>query len=109
MKGLRFIVMSLSMLFSIAIAFAQKEANIWYFGYHAGLDFNDGSPVVLYDGKTEQTYSYASISDSNGNLLFYTDGATIYNKQHKQMRRPGLVCIGLWQLPDARSGATSGG
>ncbi len=32
-------------------SYAQGEANIWYFGYYAGLDFNSGSPVVLNDSK----------------------------------------------------------
>jgi hypothetical protein len=36
-------------------AYSQgKQANYWYFGYHAGLNFNTGSPPlsVLSDGKT---------------------------------------------------------
>jgi hypothetical protein len=32
---------------------AQGEANIWYFGYYAGLDFSSGSPVALTDGQLE--------------------------------------------------------
>jgi hypothetical protein len=29
------------------VVFSQGEANIWYFGENAGLDFNSGSPVGL--------------------------------------------------------------
>ena len=32
-----------------SICYSQKEANIWYFGDKAGLDFNNGTPVVLKD------------------------------------------------------------
>ncbi|WP_168196962.1 hypothetical protein [Flavobacterium alkalisoli] len=39
-----------SFFFNQAI-YAQKEANIWYFGQHAGLDFNSGIPVPLLDGQ----------------------------------------------------------
>ena len=62
--------------------FSQKQANIWYFGQNAGLDFNSGSPVPLLDGALNTNEGCASISDSDGNLLFYTDGITVYNRNH---------------------------
>mgnify|MGYP003649573562 CR=1 FL=1 len=64
---------------------AQKEAAIWYFGEKAGLDFNSGSPVVLSNGELTTNEGCASIADSNGNLLFYTDGSTIWNRNHIPM------------------------
>ena len=64
---------------------AQKEANIWYFGNKAGLDFNSGSPVPLTNGAMFQYEGCATISDSNGNLLFYTNGQGVWNKYHQQM------------------------
>jgi len=71
-------------LFSLNF-FAQKEANIWYFGDKAGIDFNSGSPVALLDGALNTLEGCASISDSNGNLQFYTDGSTIWTKDHSVM------------------------
>jgi len=72
--------------------FSQKQGNIWYFGDHAGLDFNSGSPIPLTNG---QTYSpdpnnsviegTSVISDSSGVLLFYTNGTKIWNKNHQEM------------------------
>ncbi len=64
---------------------SQNQNNIWYFGDHAGLDFNSGSPVSLVNGQINTPEGSASISDNNGNLLFYTDGITIWNKNHIQM------------------------
>ena len=64
---------------------AQKENNIWYFGDGAGIDFNSGSPVALTNGAINTTEGCASIADSAGNLLFYTDGVTVYNKVHNIM------------------------
>lgn len=64
---------------------AQKEANIWYFGHNAGLDFNSGFPVPLTDGAMNTDEGCASIADSNGELLFYTDGTFVWNKNHEQM------------------------
>ncbi|TRW27169.1 T9SS type B sorting domain-containing protein [Flavobacterium zepuense] len=62
-----------------------QEHNIWYFGYHAGLDFNGGAPLALTDGQINTIEGTASISDNNGDLLFYTDGVTIWNKDHQIM------------------------
>ena len=67
------------------ITFAQKENNIWYFGTAAGIDFNSGSPVALNNGAINTTEGCASIADASGNLLFYTDGVTVYNKVHAIM------------------------
>ncbi|WP_052143793.1 T9SS type B sorting domain-containing protein [Wocania ichthyoenteri] len=64
---------------------AQKEANIWYFGDHAGLDFNSGTPVALLDGQLSTMEGCATISDNNGSLLFYTDGITVWDKSHNVM------------------------
>ncbi|MEO8147332.1 MAG: T9SS type A sorting domain-containing protein [Bacteroidia bacterium] len=78
---------------SCGVLHAQnKQGNIWYFGDHAGIDFNSGSPVALTNG---QTYSpdinslviegTAVISDSSGALLFYTNGTKVWNKNHLVM------------------------
>ncbi len=67
------------------IAFSQNETNIWYFGLNAGLDFNSGTPIPLLDGQLNTTEGCATISDTNGNLLFYTDGITVWNRNHNVM------------------------
>jgi len=69
---------------------AQKQGNIWYFGDHAGLDFNSGSPIPLTNGQTYSPDGYpiegtAVISDSSGALLFYTNGMKIWNKNQQVM------------------------
>lgn len=68
-----------------APTFAQKEAAIWYFGEYAGLDFNSGSPVALTNGQLSTDEGCTTISDKNGNLLFYTDGTIVYDKAHNVM------------------------
>lgn len=65
--------------------FSQNEANIWYFGDKAGLDFNSGSPVPLLDGQINATECTAVLSNNLGQLMFYTDGVTVYNKNHAIM------------------------
>ena len=73
---------------------AQNEANIWYFGDKAGINFNDPcNPVVLNNGLNSNAFEGTStISDANsGQLLFYTDGYKIYNKNHIQMGSGNLI------------------
>lgn len=82
---MRKIVIFILLLFVSLSTYAQGEANIWYFGDYAGLDFNTGSPVALTDGQLMTEEGCASISNAAGQLLFYTDGRTIYNRLHQIM------------------------
>lgn len=76
-----------------SVAFSQKEANVWYFGTHAGLNFNTTPVSILTNGATNagttgagsEGEGYASLSDAAGNLMMYTDGTTIWNKNHVVM------------------------
>ncbi len=73
-------------LLNVKPLFAQdKRANIWYFGEFGGIDFNSGSAVALTNGILNTVEGCATICDDNGNLLFYTDGVEIFNKQHLVM------------------------
>lgn len=72
-------------LLSLFTVEAQLESAHWYFGQNAGLDFSSGSPEVVYDGALETGEGCASISDVNGNLLFYTDGTIVYNRNHDEI------------------------
>ena len=72
------------LLFSITL-FAQGEANIWYFGRNAGIDFNLPSPTALTTGALNTLEGCSSISDSTGNLLFYSNGCYIADASHQMM------------------------
>ncbi|MBK9247206.1 MAG: PKD domain-containing protein [Ignavibacteria bacterium] len=65
-------------------AFAQHEADNWYFGDYAGVSFSTGSPIPLY-GSTMKTVEGCAIASDKitGKLLFYTDGLTIWNNKHQ--------------------------
>lgn len=73
------------LLFFTIPSFSQKEAANWYFGVKAGVDFNSGSPVTLTNGQLNTAEGCTTISDKNGNLLFYTDGSIVYDKSHQIM------------------------
>lgn len=84
------------------VSHAQGEANIWYFGQNAGLDFNSGSPVALTNGQLVTDEGCATISNSIGQLLFYTDGITVYNRNHSIM----INGSGLMGHPSSTQSAT---
>ena len=74
-----------SFLFVSIQLFSQKEANNWYFGQKAGITFNSGAPVALTNGQLQTLEGCSSISDASGNLLFYTDGIKVWNRNHVVM------------------------
>ncbi|MCD4744997.1 MAG: hypothetical protein K8R58_01720, partial [Bacteroidales bacterium] len=65
--------------------YSQKEANIWYFGENAGLNFNYVPPIALTNGALVTAEGCATICDQNGNIVLYTNGVKVWNKAHNQM------------------------
>jgi gliding motility-associated-like protein len=75
----------LTFLFGNNSLFAQKQAWNWYFGSQCGISFQNGEPVSIPSPNISTLEGCASISDTAGHLLFYTDGSTIWNKNHQTM------------------------
>ena len=63
--------------------FAQRTNN-WYFPFRVGLSFSTDPPTELNNGQNAGAGA-ATISDINGNLLFYSDGIRVYNRNHAVM------------------------
>ncbi|MBL0050707.1 MAG: T9SS type A sorting domain-containing protein [Bacteroidetes bacterium] len=78
-------LIALLFIFCIQKGWSQKEGNQWFFATYCGMDFNSGAPVNVPGGQTNTSEGSASVADGNGNLLFYTDGITIWNKNHLAM------------------------
>ena len=93
------------LLFFILIVlngYNQGQTNNWYFGAYAGITFNGGAPAALTTGALTTYEGSASISDKNGNLLFYTDGITVWNRNNVPMTNGS----GLNGDPSAAQSAT---
>ncbi|HUR31062.1 MAG TPA: hypothetical protein VMZ69_06490, partial [Saprospiraceae bacterium] len=75
----------ISIIFGLAgLLVAQKQNDFWFFGSKAGLDFNTIPPTPLES--TLFTFEgTASVSDKNGNLLFYSNGAQVWDRGHNVM------------------------
>lgn len=62
-----------------------QKNNQWYFGEMAGIDFNDGATPITDDNLMTSPVAASSISDANGELLFYTNGVSVWNREHELM------------------------
>ncbi|MFA6129144.1 MAG: gliding motility-associated C-terminal domain-containing protein [Bacteroidales bacterium] len=69
-----------------ATSIAQVQGNFWYFGKKAALDFTGFDPVPLSNSLMDAPEGAAAISDSTGKLLFYTDGVSLWNSNHVQIK-----------------------
>jgi outer membrane protein OmpA-like peptidoglycan-associated protein/6-phosphogluconolactonase (cycloisomerase 2 family) len=65
--------------------FAQLEASNWVFGNGGGISFKSGSPVAFSGSKINTTEGCATISDKTGQILFYTDGITVWDRNNTPM------------------------
>jgi len=72
-------------IFPFTLNAQNKQSSIWYFGKNAGLSFNTNPPTLLTDGQINTLEGCSVASDEYGNLLFYTDGVTVWNKNHQIM------------------------
>jgi gliding motility-associated-like protein len=72
-------------IFQLKSATGQNENYNWYFGDHTGLTFKDNNINLVDYSAISQPEGSASVSDHLGNLLFYTDGITVWNACHIPM------------------------
>jgi hypothetical protein len=68
-------------------SFSQGRNNLWMLGYYpdplgkANIEFSSGTPVITPVNRSiKLSLTLANITDSNGNLLFYSNGAVVANK-----------------------------
>jgi len=66
-------------------ASAQYQSSNWYFGIFAGITFSTNPPTALTGGQINQQEGCGSISDAAGNLLFYSDGQTVWDNTNSVM------------------------
>ena len=74
-------------LFLGCISYTQNEASYWYFGNRAGLRFDSstGNVTAITDGQLSTLEGCTTISDENGDLLFYSDGRFVWDRNHQIM------------------------
>jgi hypothetical protein len=67
--------------------YSQGEWNNWFFGWNAAVTFNSGAPVGFTGSPLVENNLIAgiSVSDSSGNLLFFSDGQSVFNRNYAVM------------------------
>lgn len=75
----------INILFYISLSIAQKETNNWCISDRYNLSFNSNPPTLTQNTAMYAFKHNASISDADGNLLFYTDGIKVWNRKHEVM------------------------
>lgn len=65
--------------------FGQPEDNIWVFGTNVAVGFSTGDLEFLSGYLIDNMEGSISISDSDGNILFYSDGSVVRNRWHDIM------------------------
>lgn len=77
----------------------KKQANNWFFGDHYGLNFSNGQAQTDYNSAIYTYEACTTISDQDGDLLFYTNAGgranqaisgLIWNKNHEIMEGGNL-------------------
>jgi|GEM_PF-1705417 len=62
--------------------------NHWKLG---SLDLNFSTDPLTVNSSSNTNYGHATISDNSGNLLFYTDGVKVWNKNHNAMNNGSQI------------------
>jgi hypothetical protein len=79
---------------------AQKEATTWYFSQRAGFDFSAGTPRSLANSARPFGAPSVCFSDKQtGQLLFYSDAQSVWNRHHQRMPQGDSLRggSGIWQ------------
>ena len=93
---MRFILLLFFFLFSHLLSFSQGLNNLFMFGFNqngntpCNMDLQGGTPVLNTETRgMNLNASHANITDSVGNLLFYTNGVYIADRTNDTMQNGG--------------------
>lgn len=107
-------IITVLILFSTTAVSAQLENSSWHFGYHARVNFDPANPTATPTTSTSSMYnnvpgmgvgysgSGSSVSDANGQLLFYTDGLSVWDRNDNEM--PNTVNVKMYGSTDNIAG-----
>lgn len=79
---------TIGFLFLLVLHFqlnAQSSKDHWFFGPGQGIQFENGNPKAIEEPVLQAFIGCVSMSDSSGNLLFYSNGGAFYNRRHQKM------------------------
>lgn len=79
------------LFFLSSFSYSQKYGHMWHFGDNAGIDFKGCEASAITNSAINGFEGCAAISDTNGDLLFYTNSDLVWNKQNSVMANGNLI------------------
>ncbi|MBK6989722.1 MAG: T9SS type A sorting domain-containing protein [Bacteroidetes bacterium] len=80
-----------ALFFITLLSYSQKYGHQWHFGNQAGIDFKGCEATAITTSAINGFEGCAAISDSAGDLLFYTNSDQVWNKQNIAMANGNLI------------------
>ena len=67
------------------ISFGQSQTDNWFFGSESGLEFRPTNVSISNGSSIENTIGCTAFSDVNRQVLFYSNGETVWNRNNEVM------------------------
>lgn len=80
---MKFVLLCYILSLCILTSFAQRQTSNWLFGNKVWLVFKADSVQKKFGSNMFAYESSSSISDKNGDLVLYSDGISVYDRNHK--------------------------
>ena len=88
----------------ISQSLVQAQSTSWFFGQQGYLDFSSGTGLALASPSPIPTSLGCTVqADANGQVLFYSNGETVYNANNAVMLNgTGLIGVqfGIWHIQE---------
>jgi hypothetical protein len=82
---IRYLIFTLLFILISSNTYSQGQYNNWHFGFNQGLTFNLGPPLPITNSAMQSVEGCGTMSDAAGNLLFYTNGNSVWNRNNVEM------------------------
>lgn len=102
----RLFILLVTLLVVVARPLAQRQANNWHFSDGLVVDFTDGTPQAGGESSMITFEGCVSISDADGNLLFYSNGG---GRPANSGQNPGMIWNRNHEVMYDMQGAEGGG
>lgn len=72
-------------VFVLFLNFSILKAQTWFFGSGAGINFSGNTTSIVEGSPLNTSEGCSIVNDKDGNVIFYTDGRTVWNKYHQPL------------------------
>jgi gliding motility-associated-like protein len=86
---MKYLITFLISFLATELVYSQAPSKIWHFGVNAGIDFNYDPPKQITNGNHSFDEGGVTLTDENGDVLFYVDENTVYNRNNVPMKNGG--------------------